>query len=90
MQGSIDLKGEMPFEIGPGNDSVLVGFDLAGWLGAIDWDAAQIEGEVIAIDDAHNAELLGAFEAAVAAGTGLYRSEATAPIDSAHPLARGE
>lgn len=90
MQGSIDLKGATPFEIGPSNDSVLVGFDLASWLGAIDWDAAQIEGEVIAIDEAHNAELLGAFEAAVATGTGLYRSDATAPIDSAHPLARGE
>jgi len=90
LQGSIDLKGKMPFEIGPGNDTVLVGFDLASWLAAIDWDTALVENGMIAIDDAHNTELLGAFEAAVAAGTGLYRSDATAPIDSANPLARGE
>lgn len=90
MQGSIDLRGQAPFEIGPNNDSVLIGFDLARWLAAIDWDEAVVADDVIEIDETHNPALLAAFEAAVAAGTGLYRSDATAPIDSANPLARGE
>lgn len=90
MAGAIDLHGEAPFAIGPGNDKVLVGFDLAVWLDAIPWDEAVVAIDAIEIDEANNPALLEAFEAAVARGTGLYRGTATTPFEAANELARGE
>jgi hypothetical protein len=90
MQGPVTLTGAQPFALDQDHDTVLIGFDLAVWLDAIAWNEAVVENGVIEIDDAHNAALLTAFEQAIARGTGLYRSDATAPIDSASPLARGE
>jgi hypothetical protein len=90
MQGDVRLAGPAPFAIDENHDTVLIGFDLAVWLDAIAWDEAVVEGGLIEIDDAHNAALLAAFERAIGRGTGLYRSDATAPIDSSSPLARGQ
>jgi hypothetical protein len=90
MAGAIDLHGQAPFAIGPGHDQVLIGFDLAVWLAAVPWDEAVVAAGVIEIDGANNPALLAAFEAAVARGTGLYRGTATAPIEAANELARGE
>jgi hypothetical protein len=90
LQSTVTLTGAAPFAIDEAHDTVLIGFDLAVWLDAIAWDEAVVDGGMIEIDDAHNAALLAAFERAIARGTGLYRSDATAPIDSTNPLARGE
>ena len=90
MQGAVELTGAAPFAIDADHDAVLIGFDLAVWLDAIAWDEAVVEGGMIDIDASHNAPLLAAFEAAVARGTALYRSDATAPIDSDSAIARGE
>jgi hypothetical protein len=90
LQGALELSGATPFELSEDAGTVLIGFDLAVWIGVIDWSEAARDGDMIAIDDQNNAALLARFEAALASGTGLYRSDATAPIDSARPLARGE
>lgn len=90
MQGALELSGAMPFELSQDAGTVLIGFDLATWVGAIDWSEAERDGDAIEVDATHNPALLARFEAMIASGTGLYRSDATAPIDGAHPLARGE
>lgn len=90
MQGALELAGDTPFELSEGAGAVLIGFDLAVWIDAIDWSGAEPSGGEIHIDTASNAALLERFEAALARGTGLYRSDATAPIDSSHPLAHGQ
>ena len=90
LQGGLELSGDGPFELSASAGTVLIGFDLAVWMQAIDWSEAEQNGGVIEIDELSNAALLQRFEAALASGTGLYRSDATGPIDSAHPLARGQ
>lgn len=89
MQGAIELASATPFAMDPSAGPVLLGFDVAVWLGAIDWSAAEGDGAQVVVDEARNAALLGAFEAAIARGTGLYRADATAPITAAQPLAQG-
>lgn len=90
MAGALELSGTVPFELSEQAGTVLIGFDLAVWIEAIDWSEAQLSDGAIEIDAEHNRMLLERFEAALAGGTGLYRSDATAPIDSARPLARGQ
>jgi hypothetical protein len=67
------LRGDA-FELGEGARDLMVGFDLAVWLGALDFRAAERNADgSITVDDAHNAALLGAFEQALIEGTGLFR-----------------
>jgi hypothetical protein len=94
LQSALELTSATPFELNQSAGTVLIGFDLAVWIEAIDWSEAVRDGDVIVIDEQSNVALLARFEAALASGTGLYRSDGdspeSAPIDSAHPLARGE
>jgi hypothetical protein len=53
---------------------LFLGFDVATWFAGVDLAAAELDGEGVAvIDDASNPDLLGAFEADLAAGIELYR-----------------
>jgi len=51
---------------------LLLGFDLATWLGAVDLDAAAVEDGQITLDASHNTDELAAFEARTASATAFY------------------
>jgi len=61
------------FELTNTRANVLVAFDFAAWLGAVPLSEAAREGDAIRIDSEHNAELLAAFDQALASGVALYR-----------------
>lgn len=62
------------FEMDAMESDVLVGFDVAIWLGALDWASAVAgDNNVVRVDADNNATLLQAFESRIAAGTALYR-----------------
>jgi hypothetical protein len=90
-----DLFLEAPrggFEMDDGDGSVLIGFDVAVWLSAVDLDAASTntDGSVL-IDATHNPELLADFDRNVQRGVALYRdAKASGKVDpNAKPLAAG-
>ncbi len=69
---------------------VLMAFDFAAWLGAIDFaDAALSDGRII-ISDSSNVALLGQLEANLAAGVALYQDHnADGVVDSDAQLLAG-
>ncbi|MEY4576870.1 MAG: hypothetical protein RL701_1573 [Pseudomonadota bacterium] len=70
----VTLHADHAFGLSPEHAGVVIGFDLAHWLEDLAWDQAQAEasGAVVA-DENSNTELLGAFEARIAGGVGLFR-----------------
>jgi hypothetical protein len=61
------------FELTDESSGVLIGFDVASWLGTLDWGAAVANAKgVIEVDSAHNPELLAEFERRLGAGIALY------------------
>ena len=91
LQHTFVLRSETPFEMGEGAGNVLIGFDLAVWLGELDWSAAARNDDgSISIDGAHNVELLAAFERALVEGTALFRDlDGSGTAIPAQRLARG-
>lgn len=80
------------FELDEERSTLLLGFDVATWLGGVDFTTAQTNADgSVDIDEAHNAALLEAFEAELAAGIVLHRDPSgTGEVDpDATPLARG-
>lgn len=72
--------------------ALLVGFDVAQWLGALSFLSAALETDgSIRIDDSRNPELLAAFEGALATGIEVYRDrDADGALDTTPELvARG-
>jgi hypothetical protein len=62
------------FALDDAHSGVLIGFDVAAWLADVDWSAASMdESDTLVIDVDHNASLLTAFEARIAAGVALFR-----------------
>lgn len=62
-------------ELDDAHPAVLLGFDVAAWLDAIDWSAINSDGGTIIVDDEHNAAQLTKFETKIAAGIALFRDE---------------
>jgi hypothetical protein len=90
-----DLFLEAPrggFEMDDAGGSVLIGFDVATWLSAVELDRADpgSDGSVL-IDAAHNPDLLDEFDRNVQRGVALYRdTDASGKVDpKAKPLAEG-
>lgn len=53
---------------------VLIGFDVAAWLGELSWNSAVEEADrSVLVDETHNANLLQEFEDHLASGTSLFR-----------------
>jgi hypothetical protein len=90
-----DLFLEAPrggFEMDDTDGSVLIGFDVATWLSAVELDRADAgsDGSVL-IDATHNPDLLDEFDRNVQRGVALYRdANASGKVDlEAKPLAEG-
>lgn len=64
--GAFDLDAQLP--------DVLIGFDVAAWLGELSWASAveEADGSVL-VDATHNESLLQEFETHLASGTSLFR-----------------
>jgi hypothetical protein len=64
--GAFALDAELP--------DVLIGFDVATWLGELSWASAveEADGSVL-VDETHNESLLQEFESHLASGTTLFR-----------------
>jgi hypothetical protein len=61
------------FAMNDAESGVLVAFDVATWLGGIDWaSAAKTDGKIV-ISASQNPELLASFESQLAAGVDVYR-----------------
>lgn len=75
LEREVDVQSvDRGFALGPDQPGLFLGFDVATWLGGVDLAGAELDGEGVAvIDQAQNADLLAAFEAALAAGVELYR-----------------
>ena len=81
------------FALDPAASALLVGFDVARWIGSLDFRAAEREPDgSITIDRTKNADLLSDFEAALASGIEVYRDrdEDGALDDPPELVARGE
>lgn len=63
---------------------VVFGFDVATWLGELDWGV--VPDEMVMIDAEHNPELLQAFEARVASGVALFRDDDEDGLLDAEPV----
>lgn len=64
------------FELDALSSNVLVGFDVAIWLGALDWQSATEESDgSVVVDETHNQDLRIAFEDNLALGMSLYRDD---------------
>jgi len=62
------------FEMSAAEPRALVAFDVATWLGALNWAGATADSNgVVLVDDANNSALLQTFEQNLARGTALYR-----------------
>jgi hypothetical protein len=70
---AVQASGE-GFPLDRSHRGVLFGFDVAKWLGELDWTSASGEDEVT-IDADHNADLLHAFESRIASGVSLFRDD---------------
>jgi hypothetical protein len=92
LQTSVMLRSETSFEMSDDAGNVLIGFDLAVWLGALDLESASRNADgSIEIDDTHNPDLLAAFERALIEGTALFRDlDGSGTAIAAQRLARGE
>lgn len=62
------------FELDAQLPDVLIGFDVAAWLGELSWTSAmeEADGNVL-VDATHNENLLQEFETHLASGTSLFR-----------------
>ncbi len=64
------------FELDDARGSVVIGFDVARWIGDLGWDAAMPdESGTIRIDATNHAALLHRFESHIASGVALFRDE---------------
>jgi hypothetical protein len=72
--------------------NVLFTFDVAAWLGALDFSSAAVQGGNVTVSADQNPALLEAFEERLGRGVSLYRDEdGDGHVDSgAVPLAQGE
>ena len=61
------------FAMDAAHPGVVFGFDVAKWLGELDWGSAR--DDTVAIDAEHNPELLQAFETRLASGVSLFRDD---------------
>lgn len=65
---------DQDFAMDAAQSSVLVGFDVATWLGDLNWSSAAADNDnVVHVDGQNNSALLQAFESHLASGTALYR-----------------
>lgn len=72
------------FAMDAAHPGVVFGFDVAKWLGELDWSSAP--GDAVMIDADHDPELLQAFEARLASGVSLFRDDDQDGVLDADPV----
>jgi hypothetical protein len=75
------------FEMSASEATVLIGFDVAAWLGGLDWAAATRQGGAVVVSADSNSALLAGFEKNLALGVVLYRDRNADGQLDANPVA---
>jgi len=84
---------EASFLLDDDHSGVLIGFDVAKWLGALDWSEASPDADgSLRVSEAQNEALLREFERALPDGVGLFRdADRDGLLDrDSTPIASGE
>lgn len=73
LEGELELRADAQgFELDEARAGVVIGFDVASWLGELEWPETG-EGELVRIDAEHDPEGLAEFEQRFASGVALFR-----------------
>jgi hypothetical protein len=80
------------FELSVSHSKLLVAFDVAAWLSALDWASATKRNGAVFVSASENSALLADFEARLASGIAVYRDDDGDGVLDERPerLAHGE